>query len=51
MDPTRATVLVLLLVDGLYESVEYVEDDRIQSSLLPELNLTVEQLLQAGNPS
>ncbi|WP_448571556.1 Uma2 family endonuclease [Trichothermofontia sp.] len=51
IDPTRATVLVLLLVDGLYEAIEYVGGDRIQSSLLPELNLTVEQLLNAGNPS
>ncbi len=51
IDPSRATVLVLMLVDGLYEAIEYVGSDRIQSSLLPELNLTVEQLLQAGNPS
>ena len=55
VDPTRATVMVLMLVDGLYESANYSGSDslrdgkaeRILSSLFPELNLTVEQLLQA----
>lgn len=51
VDPNREMVRVLTLVDGLYESVDYRGSDRIQSSLLPELNLTVEQLLRAGNPS
>jgi len=57
VDPTRAVVMVLILVDGLYESVDYSGSDslrdgkaeRIPSSLFPELNLTVEQLLQAGS--
>ncbi|UZQ54516.1 Uma2 family endonuclease [Trichothermofontia sichuanensis B231] len=51
IDPMRALVRVLTLVDGLYESVDYRHNDRIQSSVLPELNLTVEQLLCAGNSS
>ncbi len=59
IDPARATVMVLMLVDGLYEAVEYgggdsLRDgkaDRIVCSLFPQLNLTVEQVLQAGgNP-
>lgn len=49
VDPTRSQVMVLVLVDGLYESVEYTGSDRILSSLFPELNLTVEQVLQAGS--
>jgi Uma2 family endonuclease len=49
VDPTRATVMVLMLVDGLYESANYSGSERILSSLFPELNLTVEQLLQAGS--
>lgn len=59
VDPARAMVTVLMLVDGLYEVVEYsggdsLQDDkgdRIVSALFPQLNLTVEQVLQAGgNP-
>ena len=59
VDPARAMVTVLMLVDGLYEVVEYsggdsLQDDkgdRIVSALFPQLNLTVEQVLKAGgNP-
>jgi len=59
VDPARAMVTVLMLVDGLYEVVEYsggdsLQDDkgdRVVSALFPQLNLTVEQVLQAGgNP-
>ena len=57
VDPARAMVTVLMLVDGLYEVVEYsggdsLQDDkgdRIVSALFPQLNLTVEQVLQAGS--
>ena len=57
VDPARAMVTVLMLVDGLYEVVEYsggdsLQDDkgdRIVSALFPQLNLTVEQVLQAGD--
>ena len=48
VDPAKETVMVLTLVDGLYESADYAGSDRILSSLVPELDLTVEQLLQAG---
>lgn len=51
VDPTRSTVTVLTLVDGLYESASYSGSDRVPSALFPELNLTVEQILQSeGNP-
>jgi len=49
VDPARAMVTVLMLVDGLYEVVEYSGGDRVVSSLFPQLNLTVEQVLQAGD--
>ena len=57
VDPARAMVTVLMLVDGLYEVVEYsggdsLQDDkgdRVVSALFPQLNLTVEQVLQAGS--
>lgn len=48
IDPTKERVTVLTLVDGLYEPTEYQGSDRLISSLFPELELTVEQLLQAG---
>lgn len=48
VDPTRGQVMVLTLVDGLYESVEYMKDDRLLSDLFPQLDLTVEQLLQVS---
>ncbi|MBF2050244.1 MAG: Uma2 family endonuclease [Leptolyngbya sp. IPPAS B-1204] len=48
IDPIQGQVRVLLLVDGLYESVDYRGSDCIVSSLFPQLKLTVEQLLQVG---
>ena len=47
VDPTEQKVVILNLVEGLYEQVEYKEDDRIVSQIFPELALTVEQVLQA----
>ncbi|HEY9695713.1 MAG TPA: Uma2 family endonuclease [Trichocoleus sp.] len=47
VDPVKGRVRVLTLVDGLYESVDYAGSERILSTLFPELNLTVDQLLQA----
>lgn len=44
VDPTRATVMVLILVDGLYELANYSGSDRLLSALFPDLNLTVEQV-------
>jgi len=49
VDPAKAKVMVLMLVDGLYESVDYSGSDRVVSSLFPQFNLTVEQLLQPGH--
>ena len=49
VDSARAKVGVLTLVDGLYEAVDFIGSDAIRSSLFPQLNLTVEQLLQVGN--
>jgi len=49
VDPAKAKVMVLMLVDGLYESVDYSGSDRVVSALFPQLNLTVEQVLQAGD--
>jgi len=48
VDPTKKKVVVLTLVDGLYESIDYTGSDPVLSALFPELDLTVEQVLQAG---
>jgi len=44
----KAKVTVLTLVDGLYELVEYTEEERIVSSVLPGMELTVAQVLRGG---
>jgi Uma2 family endonuclease len=49
VDSTRAKVGVLTLVDGLYEAVDFTGSEAIRSFLFPQLNLTVEQILQVGN--
>ncbi|MBF2073421.1 MAG: Uma2 family endonuclease [Synechococcales cyanobacterium C42_A2020_086] len=49
VDPMRQTVAVLRLVDGLYELVDYTSDQRLESALLPGLDLTVAEILRAGN--
>lgn len=49
IDPARATVTVLELVDGIYRELGVFRgEDPIQSSVIQELNLTAQQLLQAG---
>jgi Uma2 family endonuclease len=48
IDPEQAQVTILTLVDGLYEDTVFQNTKKIQSSIFPQLNLTVEQLL---NPS
>lgn len=48
VDPEREQVLVLKLVDGLYEEAVFRTHDPIISSLLPNLTLTAEQVLKAG---
>lgn len=49
IDPARGKVVVLTLVDGLYELVDCTGGNRLFSTLFPSLDLTVEQLLQAGS--
>lgn len=49
VDPDKEKVMVLMLVDGWYESMTYRDSDCIISSVFPQLNLTVEQLLQVGS--
>ena len=46
VDPEAQTVSILTWDDGLYEVASYKIDEQIQSSIFPELNLTVEQSLQ-----
>jgi Uma2 family endonuclease len=46
VDPTAQKVTVLQLVEGLYEDKQYQGSDRIESSIFPEIKLTVVQILQ-----
>ena len=48
VDPFKAQVTVLTLVEGLYEAAVFKGSDRIQSATLSELMLTAEQALKAG---
>ncbi|MBW4441372.1 MAG: Uma2 family endonuclease [Plectolyngbya sp. WJT66-NPBG17] len=48
IDPDEAQITLLTLVDGFYEAVVLRGSDRIQSAQLPELQLTIEQVMQAG---
>jgi Uma2 family endonuclease len=48
VDPLTNKVTVFTLVEELYEGVEFVGGDRIRSQTFPELELTVDQLLVAG---
>lgn len=49
IDPARSTVTVLELRDGIYRELGVFRgEDLIQSSVIQELNLTAQQLLQVG---
>jgi Uma2 family endonuclease len=48
VDPERAQIVVLTLVDGLYEEAVYQSGDRLVSAIFPTLELTAKQILQAG---
>lgn len=48
VDPTRARVLILTLVDGLYEEQAFQADECLRSQVLPEVSFTVEQVLQTA---
>lgn len=49
VDPIDAKVTVLLWEEGLYEQTEFTGSQQIISRTLPELSITVEQVLAAGN--
>ena len=44
IDPIKGQVMILTLVEGLYEEKIFSEVDRLQSEIFRELNLTVEQV-------
>ncbi|MGB3405023.1 MAG: Uma2 family endonuclease [Microcoleaceae cyanobacterium] len=46
IDPEQQKVSILLLVSGFYDVMEYHAEETIKSLLFPELNLTVNQILQ-----
>ncbi|MGF1482355.1 MAG: Uma2 family endonuclease [Cyanophyceae cyanobacterium] len=46
IDPAKAKVTVLQLIEGFYEEKEYQGDDKITSPTFPKLDLTVKQILQ-----
>jgi Uma2 family endonuclease len=48
VDPARAVVRVLSLVDGTYKSTEFRGSDRIYSPTFQALDLTAQQVLSAG---
>lgn len=47
VDPLTSKVTVFRLIEELYEPVEFVDTERIQSQIFPELELTDEQMLTA----
>lgn len=48
LDPQMNRVTVLTLVDGFYEETRFVGNSAIASTILRELQLTTEQVLNAG---
>ena len=49
--PKQPTILVCSLDEGEYQVSKFRGDDRIQSPTFPELNLTAQQIFQAGSGS
>jgi Uma2 family endonuclease len=49
VDPIGKLILVLNLVDKVYQVAVFVDDQPILSTLFPELGLTANQVLAAGN--
>ncbi|MEH1938893.1 MAG: Uma2 family endonuclease [Nostoc sp.] len=47
-NPKQPTVSLYTLIEGEYQVSQFQGSDRIISPLFPELNLTVEQIFQAG---
>jgi Uma2 family endonuclease len=48
VDPSQEQVIVLTLVDGLYEQAVFQGNNQIGSAILPEIKLTAAQILSAG---
>ncbi len=48
VDPEKAQVMVLTLVDGFYEGATFKGSEMIQSQMFPAWEMTVEHLLKAG---
>ncbi|MBD2595439.1 Uma2 family endonuclease [Nostoc spongiaeforme FACHB-130] len=48
VDPDKARITLLILVDGLYEESDFQGSDIIQSITFPLLDLTAAQILTAG---
>ena len=49
VDPIRSVVVVLILKDGAYRSREFRGNERVISPTFPDLQLTAEQILMAGD--
>ena len=49
IDPIESIITVLLWDEGLYEETEFAGTQKIVSRTFPQLDLTVEQVLAAGN--
>lgn len=49
VDPLKNQICVLLLEEGLYEETVFTGSQQIASRTFPELSITVEQVLTAGN--
>ncbi|WP_377475667.1 MAG: Uma2 family endonuclease [Microcoleus anatoxicus] len=47
-NPKQPTISIYRLVDGEYEISQFRGDDRIESPTFPELDLTAQQIFQAG---
>jgi Uma2 family endonuclease len=47
-NPKQPTIAVCNLVDGEYEVTKFRDNDRIVSLIFPDLNLTANQIFQAG---
>jgi Uma2 family endonuclease len=49
VEPLKNQICVLLLEEGLYEETVFTGSQLIASRTFPELSITVEQMLAAGN--
>lgn len=47
--PKQPTISIYLLIDGEYQVTQFRNDEKIISPTFPDLNLTAQQIFQAGN--